>query len=977
MKLVETRIIKGLIIESDRVRLPKGVLCRVTYPICNIDELNANKRMYEAAVWKRVMSDKDIVEKLQRRALFGHAEHPQETQSNLERVSHVIFEMWADDKQVFQKIDVLDTPTGRIVNTILEANCQVGVSTRAEGDLEECEDDTRGKYSRVIPESYNYVTTDFTADPSTFGALPQDVKKNIVSRIGAEYKNESANKSEKEFAKKLLESMKCKKGKCESCGCCKALGEEKKVECESCKKLITQTEYADGQGLCPECLKVDAKESKMKIKNSVIKSNNVKENSAVVTVSPEKKEVVIGGAVNTVTVEPDGDNQDIKVVVQTTVPPPAPEPVVAVAPEEEYVEHDHKGETPAWEEEIKVSPEVEKELEKEVGLKPEEKPEEEVEEKKVKEQKEIPIGKDANGELIKKDDTVIFEDGEIDRTGTIDAVWNDGSVDINYTFGPGGPMSDTFDIKGHNVRKFKEVEEKKIEEKEKLELHDAVILKDFVAFKLFKKDSKDLTPEENNEVVDYIKDYLEANESKIPVANDSLVDEVVAGNILKDNKNVYFKVKSIDALGIALQPVEEGVEVVKFIEWDKVGGLGLVKVAETKRGAETEEIIGGPIIDETADIIAMYKAAGLPAPDGKGEHTKAFHKLAIEVAKGYVKSGDTPKEALDKAYPTAMKQLGRDKAVNKSHQRSESVEIKEAYSQLRTSILDMLKDRDYAVDESELDIFLDGLSDDEYKQLELSLANADEEEVMKLIMDLPMKKIGEAKSISTTAKQITDLRIKEAIVRAERDKLVDFVNTLTDNDLEVKILLKKIRESKVGENDEVKALCSKVEEKAKTASELKAEADRMAEEIQTIKKEIGRKEIDLKDMEKKHKEVVDKINAEHKKEVENIQKDNEKKITEVIQKTKDETIKAVVKEYVDMKLQDGLTVHDNVRALLEDCTTLNEVNESLEKVRDSSRWSALHSQPLKEVVVNKPIDPEQASISKRVGSIFNGFSNKG
>ena len=103
--------------------------------------------------------------------------------------------MWADDKQVFQKIDVLDTPTGRIVNTILEANCQVGVSTRAEGDLEECEDDTRGKYSRVIPESYNYVTTDFTADPSTFGALPQDVKKNIVSAIGREYRNESTNPS--------------------------------------------------------------------------------------------------------------------------------------------------------------------------------------------------------------------------------------------------------------------------------------------------------------------------------------------------------------------------------------------------------------------------------------------------------------------------------------------------------------------------------------------------------------------------------------------------------------------------------------------------------------------------------------------------------------------------------------------------------------------------------------------------------------
>ena len=679
--------------------------------------------------------------------------------------------MWADDKQVFQKIDVLDTPTGRIVNTILEANCQVGVSTRAEGDLEECEDDTRGKYSRVIPESYNYVTTDFTADPSTFGALPQDVKKNIVSAIGREYRNESTNPSEKRFAKKLLESMKCKKDKCVNCGCCKVLDEEKKVECESCKKLITQSEYADGQGLCPECLKVDAKESKMKIKNSVIKSNNVEENQTTVVVNPEAKTVDVVGDVKSVLVNPTPEtdpNVTVTVVTSSEVTPPlAPQ---SVAPEAEVVVEPE----PVAKE---VSPEVEKELEKEVGLKAEEKPE---------------------------------------------------------------------------------------EEEEKTE------------------------------------------ESKIPVANDSLVDEVVAGNILKDNKNVYFKVKSIDALGIALQPVEEGVEVIKFIEWDKVGGLGLVKVAETKV-AEKEEIIGGPVIDETADIIAMYKAAGLPAPDGKGEHTRAFHKLAIEVAKGYVKSGDTPKEALDKAYPTAMKQLGRDKAVKKAHQRSESISI--------------------------------------------------------------------------TAKQIKDLRIKEAIVRAERDKLVDYVSALTDNDLEVKILLKKIRESKVIENDEVKALCSKLEEKARTDAELSVGVLKLKKEIDATKKQLQKLEKDLEDKQKEYKEALaielDKWNGEHKKELENIQKDNEKKIIEAVSKSKDETIKAVVKEYVDLKLSDGLIVHDNVRALLENCTTLTEVNEALEKVRDSNRWSALHSQPLKEVVVNKPVDPEQASIGKRVGMVFNGFSNKG
>jgi len=116
--------------------------------------------------------------------------------------------MWIDEEkgQVFQKMDVLDTPTGRVIDTLLRAGCQVGVSTRAEGDLEEAEDN-EGKFSRVIPESYKYITTDFTADPSTFGVIPLDVKQNVESRIKAELKNKGLKESERTFAKMLLESI--------------------------------------------------------------------------------------------------------------------------------------------------------------------------------------------------------------------------------------------------------------------------------------------------------------------------------------------------------------------------------------------------------------------------------------------------------------------------------------------------------------------------------------------------------------------------------------------------------------------------------------------------------------------------------------------------------------------------------------------------------------------------------------------------
>jgi len=121
MLLIERLIEKGRIVESDRTKLPDGVLCRVVYPVCNIDQMNANKRVYEAAVWEHVLKDPELKEKLEKRSLFGHAEHPQGSASDLQLTSHVIHEMKVDGDKVYQTIDVVDTPTGRIVDCLLRA----------------------------------------------------------------------------------------------------------------------------------------------------------------------------------------------------------------------------------------------------------------------------------------------------------------------------------------------------------------------------------------------------------------------------------------------------------------------------------------------------------------------------------------------------------------------------------------------------------------------------------------------------------------------------------------------------------------------------------------------------------------------------------------------------------------------------------------------------------------------------------------
>lgn len=63
----------------------------------------------------------------------------------------------------------------------------------------------------------------------------------------------------------------------------------------------------------------------------------------------------------------------------------------------------------------------------------------------------------------------------------------------------------------------------------------------------------------------------------------------------------------------------------------------------------------------SARIMKLYTSQGLTPPVGKGEHTYAFHKRATDIM---VNNRSMPRS---EAYAIAMKQLGRNKSVKRSH----------------------------------------------------------------------------------------------------------------------------------------------------------------------------------------------------------------------------------------------------------------------------------------------------------------------
>ena len=60
------------------------------------------------------------------------------------------------------------------------------------------------------------------------------------------------------------------------------------------------------------------------------------------------------------------------------------------------------------------------------------------------------------------------------------------------------------------------------------------------------------------------------------------------------------------------------------------------------------------------DIREIYRKRGVTPPDGKGIHTPAFHKIVAGIKAGGKADGVNP-------YAVAMAQLGKKKAVKKSH----------------------------------------------------------------------------------------------------------------------------------------------------------------------------------------------------------------------------------------------------------------------------------------------------------------------
>jgi hypothetical protein len=161
---------------------------------------NANQRVYPVTeIGRAVNTLNDQIKGGY--SVLGEVDHPEGLNINLDRVSHMISEMWMDGPNGYGKLKVIPTPMGNLVKTMLESGVKLGVSSRGSGNVKE---DGSGEVSE-----FEIITVDCVAQPSAPGAYPTPIYEHLMNTRGGYKAFELARevKNDTKAQKYLKESL--------------------------------------------------------------------------------------------------------------------------------------------------------------------------------------------------------------------------------------------------------------------------------------------------------------------------------------------------------------------------------------------------------------------------------------------------------------------------------------------------------------------------------------------------------------------------------------------------------------------------------------------------------------------------------------------------------------------------------------------------------------------------------------------------
>lgn len=164
--------------ELGKPLLMKGILQKA-------ETLNQNGRVYPKQILEREIRNYQKFIK-ENRAL-GELDHPDSSVVELKNSSHIIREAYMEGNIVYGSVEILNTPSGKILQSLVESGVTLGISSRGVGSTK-----SEGNM-QIVQDDFQLICWDFVSEPSTPGAFMMKEGK----QISKNFINEVFNKSDR------------------------------------------------------------------------------------------------------------------------------------------------------------------------------------------------------------------------------------------------------------------------------------------------------------------------------------------------------------------------------------------------------------------------------------------------------------------------------------------------------------------------------------------------------------------------------------------------------------------------------------------------------------------------------------------------------------------------------------------------------------------------------------------------------------
>jgi hypothetical protein len=125
--------------------------------------LNQNGRIYPMPILEREVQNYQKF--IRENRALGECDHPAASVVELKNASHIVRSARMDGGTVYGTVELLNTPSGKILQSLVESGVTLGISSRGVGSTRR-----QGDHD-VVQEDFQLICFDFVSEPSTPGAF--------------------------------------------------------------------------------------------------------------------------------------------------------------------------------------------------------------------------------------------------------------------------------------------------------------------------------------------------------------------------------------------------------------------------------------------------------------------------------------------------------------------------------------------------------------------------------------------------------------------------------------------------------------------------------------------------------------------------------------------------------------------------------------------------------------------------------------